>query len=159
MKFLVDANVGKLARLLRMMGYDAALFEGEDDRQLVQMALAQGRTLLTKDGQVFQRRLYKTGRLKALFIEREEPLGQLRQVVQAFRLKYHYRPFSLCLECNLPLVARSKEEVQALVPPFVYEHQEEFRQCPGCHRLYWKGTHWQKMARLLGELEGQPSER
>ncbi|HLE02408.1 MAG TPA: Mut7-C RNAse domain-containing protein [Dehalococcoidia bacterium] len=156
MKFLVDMNVGKLARLLRMMGYDALLFQGHDDGALVKRALAEGRVVLTKDGQVFQRRVVRLGRLKALRIEGEDPFLQLRQVVEAFRLKYDYRPFSLCLECNVPLEPRAKEEVRGLVPPFVYESQEEFHQCPACKRLYWRGTHWQHMGRVLRGLEGKP---
>jgi len=153
MKFLVDTNVGKLARLLRMMGYDALLFQGHDDGALVRQALAEGRVMLTKDGQVFQRRLVRLGRVKALRIEGEDPFLQLHQVVGAFQLKYDYRPFSLCIECNQPLEPRAKGEVKSLVPPFVYEHQEEFHQCPACKRLYWRGTHWQHMGRVLRDLQ------
>jgi uncharacterized protein with PIN domain len=154
MKFLVDMNVGKLARLLRMMGYDTLLFRGHDDGALVKQALAEGRVVLTKDGQVFQRRVARLGRLKTLRIEAEDPLVQLRQVVEAFHLKYDYSPFSRCLECNRLLEPRTKEEVKGLVPPFVYGNQEEFRQCPSCKRLYWRGTHWQHMGQVLRGLEG-----
>jgi len=153
-KFVVDMNVGKLARLLRMMGYDALLFRGQDDGDLVNQALAEGRVLLTKDGQVFQRRVVRLGRLKTLRIEGEDPFLQLRQVVEAYGLKYDHRPFSLCLECNRPLEPRTKEEVKGLVPPFVYQHQEEFHQCPSCKRLYWRGTHWRHMGHVLRGLEG-----
>jgi len=153
MKFLVDMNVGKLARLLRMMGYDTLLFRGHDDGALVKQALAEGRVVLTKDGQVFQRRVARLGRLKTLRIEAEDPLVQLRQVVEAFHLKYDYSPFSRCLECNRLLEPRTKEEVKGLVPPFVYGNQEEFRQCPSCKRLYWRGTHWQHMGQVLRGLE------
>jgi uncharacterized protein with PIN domain len=155
MKFLVDMNVGKLARLLRMMGCDALLFKGHDDGALVKQALAEGRVVLTKDGQVFQRRVARLGRLKTLRIEEEDPLVQLRQVVGAFHLKYDYAPFSRCLECNQLLEPRAKEEVKGLVPPFVYENQEEFRQCPACKRLYWRGTHWEHMGQVLRGLEGK----
>jgi len=151
-KFIVDNNVGKLAKWLRIMGYDTLLFSGEDDGKMVKMALEQNRVILTRDNQIMKRRLVTSGRLKAILIKDDDIKAQLRQVVAALNLDYHHKPFSRCLECNQPLVEKDKEKVKSLVPPYVFKTQGDYMECPSCHRLYWRGTHWQAMSRELDEM-------
>lgn len=151
-KFIVDHNVGKLARWLRLMGYDARFFRGDDDSELVAIALKEGRIILTRDTRIMQRRLVTKGRLKALLIGSDQPHKQIHQVIDSLHLDCRFNPFSLCLECNQPLVERKKAELKELVPPYVYKTQEQFRQCPSCQRLYWRGTHWRAMTRRLEGL-------
>ncbi len=150
-KFIVDHNAGKLAKWLRIMGYDALLFTGEDDGRMIHIALSEDRIILTKDTQVLKRRVVTTGRLKVIFVEGDDSKAQLRQVVRQLRLE-HFKPFSLCLECNEPLFSRNKEEVHNLVPPYVFKTQDQYMECPGCHRIYWRGTHWQAMAEELRKV-------
>jgi uncharacterized protein with PIN domain len=154
-KFIVDNNVGKLAKWLRVMGYDAVLFSGEDDVRMVKVALAQGRVILTKDREVMKRRLVTSGKLKAVLIEGDDVEAQLHQVVEAFNLDYHFSPFSVCLECNQHLIEKDKDAVQKLVPPYVFKTQRLYMECPSCHRIYWRGTHWQAMNRELEKLAGE----
>ncbi len=154
-KFIVDNNVGKLAKWLRIMGYDALLFTEEDDGKMIKVALAQNRVILTKDTQIMRRRLVTSGRLKAILIEDDEPKAQLRQIADALDLDYQVRPFSICLECNQSLVERDKDEVRDLVPPYVFETQSLYMECPSCHRIYWRGTHWQAMSRELEMFTAQ----
>jgi len=154
-KFIVDNNVGKLARWLRIMGYDALLFTEEDDGKMVKVALAQNRVILTKDTQIMRRRLVTIGRIKAILIEDDEPKAQLRQIAGALGLDYQFRPFSICLECNKSLVERDKDEVRDLVPLHVFETQNLYMECPSCHRIYWRGTHWQAMSRELEVFTAQ----
>lgn len=151
-KFIVDHNVGKLAKWLRIMGYDALLFTEEDDGKMVKVALAQNRVILTKDTQIMRRRLVTSGRLKAILIEDSDPKAQLRQIVHALNLDCQFRPFSLCLECNQKLVERGKDGVRDLVPPYVLKSRSQFMECPSCHRIYWQGTHWEAMSRELERL-------
>lgn len=148
-KFIVDNNVGKLAKWLRIMGYDASLFTGEDDGKMVKLALVQNRVILTKDRQIMRRRLVTSGRLKAVLIEDDDAKAQLQQIVEALNLDYQFKPFSICLECNQNLVERDKEGVRDLVPPYVFKTQNLYMECPSCHRLYWRGTHWQAMSQEL----------
>ncbi|MBE0415088.1 MAG: Mut7-C RNAse domain-containing protein [Dehalococcoidia bacterium] len=150
-KFIVDTNVGKLARWLRIMGYDALYINDIDDEGLINIALKEKRVLLTRDTQIMLRRVVTSGRLKALLIEGDNPKAQLRQVVTAMKLDQE-RNFTLCLECNEPLAPRSKEEVKDLVPPYVFKTQSQYVQCPVCHRVYWRGTHWQRMKKELETL-------
>ena len=154
-EFILDNNVGKLAQWLRIMGYDALLFTEEDDGKMVKLALAQNRVILTKDTQIMRRRLITSGRLKAVLIEDDDPKAQLQQIVEDLNLDYQLRPFSICLECNQNLVERDKEEVRDLVPPHVFETQSMYMECPSCHRIYWRGTHWQAMSRELEMFTAQ----
>jgi uncharacterized protein with PIN domain len=153
-KFVVDHNVGKLARWLRLMGYDARFFRGGSDAELVALALKEGRIIVTRDTRIMQRRLVAKGRLKALLIESDQPERQIRQLIDSLHLDYRFNPFSLCLECNQPLVERKKAELKELVPPYVFKTQEQFRQCPKCQRIYWRGTHWRAMTKRLEGLGG-----
>jgi len=154
-RFIIDHNVGKLARWLRLMGYDARFFDGSDDGELVTIALDEKRVILTRDTRIMKRRLVTKGRLKALLIASDQPEAQIRQVIESLHLDIRFNPFSLCLECNQPLVERPKAEVKELVPPYVYKTQEQFRQCPACGRLYWRGTHWRAMTRRLEGWGGE----
>ena len=154
-KFIVDNNVGKLAKWLRIMGYDALFFTGEDDGRMVKVALAQNRVILTKDTQIMRRRLITSGRLKAILIEGDDPKAQLQQIAEVLNLDYQFKPFSVCLECNESLVEKDKDEVRDLVPPYVFKTQNLYMECPSCHRIYWRGTHWQAMSRELDRFTAQ----
>ena len=145
LKFIVDSNVGKLAKWLRMIGYDTLLFSSSDDWEMVTTALVEGRVILTRDTQIMKRGVVTSGRLKAVLIQSEKPEQQMRQVIEALNLDCQSRLFTICLECNQTLEKRSKQEVQARVPPYVFKTQNQYMECPSCHRIYWRGTHWQAM--------------
>ena len=152
LKFIVDNNVGKLAKWLRIMGYDTLFFNGSNDSGLVATALNEERVILTRDTQIMRRRVVTSGRLKVVLIKSEEPERQMRQVMKALNLDCQFGLFTICLECNQPLVERSKQQVQDLVPPYVFQTQSQYMECPTCHRIYWKGTHWRAMTRRLKKL-------
>lgn len=147
----MDTNVGRLAKWLRILGYDTLFINDLDDDELIRIAMDEGRILLTKDTRILRRRVVYDGQLKLVLIRDDDVKGQIRQVVQTLNLD-HTKPFSLCLECNQPLMPREKDEVQELVPPYVFKSQTQYMQCPSCHRIYWRGTHWQRMKRELEEL-------
>ncbi len=151
-KFIVDNNVGKLVKWLRIMGYDTLFFNGKDDSRMIAIALAEGRIILTRDTQIMKRRVVASGQLKAILIESDKPELQLRQVVDTLNLDCQLKSFSICLECNQPLLERSKQQVEDLVPPYVFQTQDQYMECPACHRIYWKGTHWQAMTEKLKNL-------
>jgi uncharacterized protein len=151
-KFMVDQNVGKLVKWLRLMGYDAVFFEGETDTEMVSIALAENRIILTRDTHIPERRLVIGGQVKVVLFETDEPGEQIRILIENLRLGEEAQPFTRCLEDNQILEARSKEEVEKRVPPYVFETREQYMECPKCHRIYWKGTHWQAMNRTLEEF-------
>jgi uncharacterized protein len=153
LKFIVDLNVGKLARWLRLMGYDTLFLPHLDDGDMVKLALTQQRVLLTRDTGIMKWHIVSSGRVKAILIEGDIPGKQLLQVVQKLNLDYQLNPFSRCLECNTSLEPRNPEEVEGQVPPYVFKTQQNYMLCPDCHRIYWRGTHWQAMNRVLQEWQ------
>ena len=151
-RFIVDHNVGKLAKWLRIMGYDTLFFNGSNDSRMIATALAEGRVILTRDTQIMQRGVVTRGQLKAILIKSDRPELQMHQVIEALNLDCQFRPFTICLECNQPLEVRSKEQVKELVPPYVFQTQNQYMECPACHRIYWRGTHWQAMTERLQQF-------
>jgi uncharacterized protein with PIN domain len=152
-KFIVDHNVGKLVKWLRMMGYDTQFFTGDDDWEMIISALNEGRVILTRDTQIMRRGVIANGRLKAILIQSEEPRLQMQQVVDTLSLDCQSNLFTLCLECNQSLEERTKPEVEGRVPPYVFQKHDKYMGCPSCHRIYWKGTHWRAMIRKLETLK------
>jgi uncharacterized protein with PIN domain len=152
LKFIVDANVGKLVGWLRMMGFDTVFFTGEDDSAMVRQALAEERVLLTRDTAIMKRRVVNSGRLKAVLFTTEDHEQQMAHLLAEFDLHAQVHPFTRCLEDNQSLIARSPEEVKDRVPPYVFKTQEQYMECPLCHRVYWRGTHWAAMQRKLEKI-------
>jgi uncharacterized protein with PIN domain len=151
-RFIIDHNVGKLARWLRMMGYDSVFFNGSNDSDMVKQALSEGRIVLTRDTAIMKRRVVTNGQLSVVLIESEEPEKQIRQVMDVLGLDQRFQPFTRCLECNQQLIERTPEEVRERVPPYVYKTQRQYMECPTCQRVYWRGTHWEAMVRRLERL-------
>jgi uncharacterized protein with PIN domain len=151
--FIVDHNVGKLVRWLRMLGYDSVFFNGPDDGEMVKQALAEGRIILTRDTGITKRRVVKNGEIKVTLLESENPHEQMSQILSSFDINSAIRPFTRCLECNRPLESRAREDLANRIPPYVYRTQSRYVECPGCHRIYWKGTHWQAMMKKIEKLD------
>ena len=154
-RFIADSNVGKLAKWLRMIGYDTLFFNNIDDNELVDIAMEEGRIVLTKDTYIMKRRVATNGQLKIILTRYDNPKQQLLQVVKALKLDCYLRQFTRCLECNNSLISRTKEEVMELVPPYVFLTQTQYMQCPSCLRIYWRGTHWQRMKKDLETIAGE----
>ena len=150
-RFLADSNVGRLARWLRALGYDAAYETDAEDGALVRRALAEGRILLTRDLDLTQRRVIAGGQLKTVLLKHDRVQDQLRQVASELGLDTG-QALSRCLECNLELEPRTPAEVADRVPPYVRMTQERYSECPRCGRIYWAGTHWARMRAALASL-------
>jgi uncharacterized protein with PIN domain len=146
-RLFVDAMLGRLARWLRLMGYDTAYWREGSDSAFIQQARAEGRWIVTRDRQLAGRR-----GILALRITSESLDGQIseaRALLRDIALRKP-EPFSRCPECNGELEVLSVEAARDLVPPYVWHTQSTFRRCPGCGRVYWKGTHWPGMQSRLG---------
>jgi uncharacterized protein with PIN domain len=150
-KLLADGMLGRLARWLRILGYDTAFDAEADDWTLVRRARAQGRLLLTRDRQLASRR-----GAPALLIESEELAEQVRQVIETVGPSPE-GAFTRCPVCNQRLAPLSHEEARGRVPPHVHRTQHEFHLCPACDRVYWRGTHWQRMRETLDDFGSSPS--
>ena len=151
MDFAVDCMLGKLARWLRLLGFDTLYFRYIQDAALLQLSQKEGRILLTRDRDLTKR----AGQERSLFILSEKWRDQLEQVLAAFDLKERVRVFSRCLECNHPLKSLSKTEARNLAPPHVLETVQRFSLCPACSRVYWRGSHQQRMQSMIEQILGK----
>lgn len=140
------------------MGYDAAFFSGSNDSQMVSRALEESRVILTRDTEIMKRRLVTSGRIKAILINSDEPERQMQQIMETLNLERQIKPFTLCLECNQPLQEKTREEVKSRVPPYVFQTQSQYMECPVCHRIFWRGTHWQAMVKRMHKFMNQNSD-
>jgi uncharacterized protein len=141
--FIADVMVGKLARWLRVLGFDVLYSNKYEDDEIIRISDAEGRLILTRDVQLARRAPNRT-----LFIESGHYREQIQQVVRSLNLS-DFKAFSRCLECNAHLEEVDKEAVFEKVPPFVYLTQERFARCPSCDRIYWHGTHTQEMLKTI----------
>jgi uncharacterized protein with PIN domain len=148
LKFVADVMVGKLAHWLRMLGFDVLYCNRYDDEEIVDIARAENRVILTRDVALATRHPVPD----SLLIQSDDFEKQIREVLRTFDLK-EFRLFSRCAECNAPLEAVNKESVFNRIPPYVYLTQSEFALCPSCNRVYWHGSHSEgirnRIARLL----------
>jgi len=147
-RFLADCNVGRLARWLRALGYDASYHARIEDSELVREAAAENRVLLTRDRDLTKRRVIQTGVVRAILIRDDDVIQQLRQVFSELGLELK-EALTRCIECNSELVARVPATVVERVPPYVRSTQSRYSACPDCGRIYWAGTHWQRMREVL----------
>jgi uncharacterized protein with PIN domain len=139
-KFIADVMVGKLARWLRVLGFDVAYSNNYADDEIIQTAETEDRVILTRDTGLTKRRT----KARCLLVSSGNYKEQIRQVIDEFGLK-DFNVFSRCLECNALLEAVDKEDVFERIPPFVYLTQNRFAICPLCRRVYWRGTHANNM--------------
>lgn len=144
-RFIADVMVGKLARWLRVLGFDVLYSNAFEDDEIVRIAETENRVILTRDTGLTARRLST----QCVLIESGDYREQVRQVVRTFDFKA-FKVFSRCLECNVVLKAIDKEAVFDRVPPYVYFTQQQFAVCPSCNRVYWHGTHAEQMLKRLG---------
>ncbi|HUT58971.1 MAG TPA: Mut7-C RNAse domain-containing protein [Phycisphaerae bacterium] len=148
--FLCDAMLGGLARWLRAAGYDARFDYGIDDRALIERARQSGGVILSSDGPMFERNVIKSGQVRALYVPQQlSRLEQLRFVVDRLRLP---RLETRCMACGGRLAQVPKHRVMGEAPPLAFRNCERFWRCGRCGKLFWQGTHWQRIDRLLGEL-------
>ena len=151
-KFIVDENVGKLTKALRMLGFDAVFFKGKDDSHLLRIALDENRIILTRDTHILERHNVTSGKISAVLIKSDLIQEQVTQIINGLSLSSLISPFTRCLEDNQLLIRRTREEVGDRVPPYVYQTQKDYVECAKCGRIYWKGTHWEAMKKKLGQI-------
>ena len=148
MTFLVDCMLGKLAKWLKILGFDALYFSRAEDDDLLALARGEGRVLLSRDHAL----LGRAKGLPTLLIETESWPDQVRQVLAHFKLSEAVRAYSRCLECNVPLKTLTRAEAANLVVSFVLETAASFALCPCCGRVYWPGTHYEAMRDQIESL-------
>jgi len=147
-KFIVDVHLGTLAKYMRMIGLDTFYQNNYHDYEIIEISLEEKRTILTKDRDLLKRSSVTHG----YWIRNENPEKQLKEIINRFDLKNEIKEFSRCLECNTVLIYIEKEKVQDRLPPKVIQWHDDFFYCSKCDKIYWKGSHFDKMKSLIDKV-------
>ena len=152
--FLADAHLGGLARFLRMLGFDTLHDQALADADIRRIAWEEGRVVLTRDRELLKCREIARG----CYVHAIKPEAQLREVAARYALAQRARPFTLCLHCNRPLAPADKQAVAHRLPQKILLAHAAFTHCAGCDRVYWPGSHYERMLAALGHaLSSSPS--
>ncbi|GAB3544681.1 Mut7-C RNAse domain-containing protein [Spirosoma fluminis] len=150
-RFVLDVHLGTLATYLRMLGFDTLYRNDYDDEELARISHQETRVLLTRDRGLLMRTIVEYG----YFLRNTNPEKQLIEVLQRFGLAAAIRPFARCLACNGLPEPIDKAIVIDQLPPNVREGQDRFWQCQHCGRIYWEGTHYQRMRLFVENVSNQ----
>ncbi|TMS48168.1 hypothetical protein E0T84_27755 [Mycobacterium sp. DBP42] len=150
-RFVIDVNLGRLARLLRLLGFDVWWSNDADDQALADTSVEQRRILLTRDRGLLKRRAITHG----LFVHSQQPEEQTLEVLRRLDLRRRVAPFTRCVRCNGRLAAVTKEAVADRLEPLTRRYYDEFSRCPDCGQIYWAGTHFAKLRSLVDGLIDQ----
>jgi hypothetical protein len=147
-KFVADVHLGKLTKYLRMIGLDVLYKNNFEDDEIVSISLKEKRAILTKDRGILKRNEVTHG----YWIRTTKAEAQAKEVLERFNLQKEIKEFSRCIECNDLLEPIKKEEIINQLPPKVKQTKEEFRFCPSCKKIYWKGTHYRRMLAFVQSI-------
>jgi len=149
-KFAIDMNVGRLTTWLRALGYDTVFENPIDDGDLVELARADQRIILTKDTGILARRPITRGEVDAFLIAGSDWKAWLRQVVIRYQLK-NDRVFTRCLQCNTALEDADAQRASGSVPARILQSESQFKYCCHCDQFLWMGGHWRRMMKVIEE--------
>jgi hypothetical protein len=147
-RFVVDVHLGKLAAYLRLLGLDSTYDRQMQDPELARLSASEQRILLTRDRQLLKRNQVTHAHL----VRSLEPMAQCVEVVRRFDLAGLAAPFTRCLRCNARLKQVETKDVAERVPPWVRAQANEVARCEACDRLYWRGTHFDRLERMVREI-------
>jgi len=153
LRFALDVHLRKLASFLRLAGFDAVTLE--DDADVAVTSVREGRIVLTRDVGLLKRAVVRNG----YWVRHTNPELQLAEVVERFDLLNQMEPFARCLCCNTRLVAVQAAAVAGRLPPGTRGAFTEYRQCPGCERVYWPGSHYDRLGELLARTRERAAAR
>jgi len=149
--FLLDNHLGQLATYLRMMGFDSLYRNDYQDEELAEVSCQEGRILLTRDRRLLMRKQIRLG----YCIHQTDPRQQAVEVLNRFKLPGQVKPFQRCLRCNSPLQVVNKQDILERLEPLTKIYYEEFRICPSCNQIYWKGSHYGHMLEMIETMAAQ----
>ncbi len=151
MKFILTKELGRLAKWLRILGYDTAYFNQDNLSSLIIQALSSQRIILTRN----QRLAKQYSEIKIMVIQKEKIKEQIAEVVKELKIyPGQSQMFTRCIICNEALIEIEKEKAKNRVPEYVFKTQENFITCLKCNRIYWQGTHWGNVTKTLEEIIG-----
>ncbi len=147
-QFVVDGHLGRVAAYLRMLGFDTWYDRFAEDTLLAAVSSREQRFLLTRDVGLLKRREVEQG----YCVRSDKPLDQLRELSHRFALVSQFTPFRRCMDCNGHLCRVSKDEIFDLLPPHTRETKNEFSRCLNCGKIFWRGSHYERMLGWIQDL-------
>ena len=149
-RFVLDVHLAKLARYLRMLGFDSRHEHNYAASEIAEISVSDRRIVLTRDRGLLKRRIITHGR----YVRNIEPRKQLKEIVDWLDLSRSMKLFTRCIRCNGLLQEVSKSDVEDRLEPDTRSYYQQFWQCSECDHIYWKGSHYQKMQRIVNEAMG-----
>lgn len=147
-KFVLDVHLGKLAKFMRLVGFDTYYRNNLEDSEIINISLSSRRVILTRDIGIL-----KTGKVThGYFVRNTNPFEQIKEIINRFQLENYINPFTLCLLCNSELEPIDKVSIIERIPPKVKNMYDEFYYCEKCDKVYWKGSHYLEMKTKLENL-------
>lgn len=151
LKFFADRMLGRLAKKLRILGFDTLYFSDIPEEEILKLCKDESRILLTRD-KILADRAMKEG-IEFFFLKSDKWYSQLKAVKDKFNLSFEKSLlFERCIECNNPLEYVEKEKVKNRVPEYVYLTNEQFLECPNCSKIYWRGTHVENILKDMNKI-------
>jgi uncharacterized protein len=147
-KFILDVHLGKLSKLLRLFGFDAYCDTNLDDREIISYSMSDSRIILTRDKELLKNRYV----IEGYRIISQNPDEQLKEVFLRYNLKKRLNPFTRCMECNGLLEGVLKEKIIHRLFPKTLEYYSDFKQCTVCNRIYWEGSHYERMRKYIDSV-------
>lgn len=149
-RFILDVHLGKLARMMRLFGFDTIYETSLDDPEIINLGIQQKRFILTRDKKLLMRSDISYGH----WIRNTDPIDQMDEILLNFDLYDQINPFSRCLNCNGHLQSVEKKKIEDKLPPRVRKYYQYFQQCTSCHKIFWRGSHYERMSKRLSKNYG-----
>jgi len=146
-KFILDVHLGKLAKYLRLLGFNVLYDNHYDDKNIIEIAKSQHRIILTRDIGILKNKTVTHG----YWVRNIDWKEQVAEILTRFELFSKIAPFTRCLECNGVLEPIEKSKIEDQLPPKTKKFYQRYAKCPECNRIYWEGTHYEKMKKFVGD--------
>jgi uncharacterized protein len=140
-RFILDVHLGKLAKYLRMAGFDTKYRNNLEDQEIITISLEENRIILTRDKGILKNKMVQKG----YYLRSQNPREQLNEVIRRFQLRENIRFLSRCISCNGVITNVPKEEIKQYLMPGTRNNFEKFYRCQDCLKIYWEGSHYDRM--------------
>lgn len=148
MKFIADCHLGKIAKYLRLFGFDTLYYNHIADSEIIKIAIAENRIVLTKDRELYEILTSK----RAYYVKHKKFDSQLIEIFKHLYLKPLINPMQRCLICNELLILTPKDELKNLIKDKIFKRYAEFKLCPKCNKIYWEGDHYKRMVKFVDKF-------
>jgi uncharacterized protein with PIN domain len=147
-KFIIDVNLGKLASMLRMLGFDTAYQNNATNAEIITTSINEKRIILTRDQDLLKNKTVTHG----YWVRATDPKQQIQEIIHRFDLRSQFKPFKRCMVCNGIIKHVDKNDIKNQVPEKTKRYFEQFYRCSNCGKIYWKGSHYKKMEKVINDL-------